>query len=1010
MLSRLRTYFIVAILLLQNISAHATHIVGGDLNYAFLGNNDYEITLKIYRDCFNGLAPFDNPASIGVFDSNNNLVMNLLVNISSQGNIANQITSPCLVPPTNVCYEYAEYITTVNLPPLAGGYQLVYQRCCRNGTIVNLQNVTGVGATYVATIPDQANFAVNSNPVFTNLPPTFICQNAPFHFDHSAVDADGDSLVYEMCFPLDGGSTTNPMPQPPNNPPYVPVVFQPPYSMLDPLGGVPMTIDAINGELTATPNNLGQFVYGVCCKEYRNGVLVSTTMRDFQANVVPCPNITIASIFSPTISCGSLTADFINNSFNALNYKWFFGDPTTLADSSAIPNPSYTYPDTGIYYATLIAYSPLDSNCTDTAIGEVRVYPDFTAAYTIATTPCTNSFSFTDISTGIGGNANYWEWHFGDGTTSSAQNVSHVYNGTGNYNVSLIASTDSGCTDTITQVITVNPVPDAQYNLTIDNCTRLLNAFNNSTGATTYNWYFGDGFTSNAFNTYHNYTSDGTFNVVLIVENDSGCTDTVQQNISFTVLPDAIFSETHGTCDNTVTFTEASVNASGYQWFFGDGNQSSQQNPVNTYALASTYYVTFIASGNGCSDTLIQPLTINPVPVAAYNNPFNCSLTQQFINTSVGGFTYLWSFGDGNTSTDSITSHTYLVPGNYSVILNVTNSFGCIDTASQNVTVQPQSVASFTPAIQNCNPEVSLSNQSTNGFFYLWNFGDGNGSQQLNPIHLYDSAGNYNIRLIVNPGVCADTTSQLIVVTTNPHADASRIEECGLTVNFTNNSRDNTFNLWNFGDGNSSFDIVPNHTYASDTTWQVKLIVINDANCMDTFNLTVRTQLPTIALFDPATDTCEQILSLFNRSEHSNYYLWNLDDGNFSTDKNVVHQYNATGFYNVQLITDPQSVCADTSAMRIYAQGVNESSLFVPSAFSPNGDGSNDEFYVYGYNHCMYYQLLIFNRWGEEIYNSYDLSQGWDGKFNNSDAPAGTYVYILKNATQKFSGAVNLLR
>ena len=191
-------------------SSQATHIVGGELNYTYLGANEYEIRLVVYRDCFNGIPPFDNPASIGIFDSNNMLIQELSVFITIEENIPNFINSPCLQPPSNICYEYAEYITTVNLPPIPGGYQLAYQRCCRNNSILNVFNVANVGATYYTTIPDTSIVSVNSNPRFTNLPPTFICLDAPFHFDHSATDTDGDSLVYELCTPLNGASSANP--------------------------------------------------------------------------------------------------------------------------------------------------------------------------------------------------------------------------------------------------------------------------------------------------------------------------------------------------------------------------------------------------------------------------------------------------------------------------------------------------------------------------------------------------------------------------------------------------------------------------------------------------------------------------------------------------------------------------------------------------------------------------------------------------------------------------------
>ena len=180
--------FTLFLILLASRPAFSTHIVGGEMNYKPLGNGDYEITMLIYRDCFNGQAPFDEPASIGVFDINNQLVTSFEIYLESIETIANAINSPCLIPPSDVCYEVGHYTAIVNLPPLAGGYTLAYQRCCRNHTFINIQNPGAVGATIVATIPDAAAFPQDANPVFKNLPPTFICLDAPFIFDHSATE------------------------------------------------------------------------------------------------------------------------------------------------------------------------------------------------------------------------------------------------------------------------------------------------------------------------------------------------------------------------------------------------------------------------------------------------------------------------------------------------------------------------------------------------------------------------------------------------------------------------------------------------------------------------------------------------------------------------------------------------------------------------------------------------------------------------------------------------------
>ncbi|MFM7767122.1 MAG: hypothetical protein ACKO9S_04600, partial [Bacteroidota bacterium] len=126
-----------ALLFATTKPASATHIVGGELYYRYLGNNDYEIRLTVYRDCYNGIPPFDDPAYVGVWDSANNLIMEVAMSPNDSATVPSTINSPCFQPPGGICVRVANYYAIVNLPPIPGGYQLAYQRCCRNQTILN---------------------------------------------------------------------------------------------------------------------------------------------------------------------------------------------------------------------------------------------------------------------------------------------------------------------------------------------------------------------------------------------------------------------------------------------------------------------------------------------------------------------------------------------------------------------------------------------------------------------------------------------------------------------------------------------------------------------------------------------------------------------------------------------------------------------------------------------------------------------------------------------------------
>jgi gliding motility-associated-like protein len=685
-MSKIRWCFFLFIFFFLGKSS-ATHIVGGEMNYRYLGNNDYEVSLTVYRDCFNGLAPFDNPASIGIFDVNGNLVDAISCFISVQQSVPNVVNSPCLVPPTNVCYEVANYTFITNLPPIPGGYTLAYQRCCRNNSIVNLANVQGTGATYFATIPDQSIAAVNSNPKFINWPPTFICMGAPFTFNHSAIDYEGDSLVYSVYLPYEGADQFDPMPVPPASPPYSHVQYQNPYSLNNVFGGTPLEIDPVTGILKATPSSLGQFVYGISVKEYRNGVLLSETLRDFQVNVVPCPQITVASIFSPTISCGSLVANFQNTSFNAATYQWNFGDPLSLSDTSSLRDPAYAYTDTGDYLATLIAYSGIDPACNDTARGIVHIYPVFESAFDINNHFCDHKFTFIDRSHGIGGIANFWSWDFGDDSTSSDPSPSHVYSNPGQYSVTLITSSDSSCYDTLSKTIYIQKTPIADFGIQLDTCTYTITAIDSSVNASSYRWDFGDGVLDFIDEPNHQYASSGTFTIEQIIVTDSFCIDTAYLSVTIPKLPVSDFTYSALPCDSTIQFTNSSTDGFTYEWDFGDNTQSTDLDPVHTYELAGTIPVNLTSTSiYGCEQTVEKEINFTSFKEAHFNaTQDSCSGLVQFYDVTENAVSYHWEFGDGEFSDVKNPSHTYKGAGDYYPILLVNKESVCLDSTSMKV-------------------------------------------------------------------------------------------------------------------------------------------------------------------------------------------------------------------------------------------------------------------------------------------------------------------------------------
>mgnify|MGYP006266696785 CR=1 FL=1 len=635
-------------------SAEGKHIIGGVMNYACLGNDRYEITLRVYRDgnCTD-CAEFDPIAYMAVYNCSGNCVgasqdnplMSLQVPLLSTTTVE-EPDYPCLIPP-DVSVEEGLYRFELDLPSSPESYFISYQRCCRNVTVSNLIAPGDTGATYFTEITPQAQQICNSSPVFNEFPPIIICAGAPLEFDHSATDADGHQLVYSLCASYDGGGNllTNDLyetcegarPTPSCPPPYNTINFLGPnYSPAMPLGPeANLQIDPNTGLLTGTPTNLGQFIVGVCVEEYDElGNLLSTTVRDFQFNVARCDPTVVAEVGADEVtpdqeyiivSCGENTVGFRNESFQESNiesYEWRFmidGQETSFTDWE----PSVNFPDTGVYYGNLI----LNPNtiCGDTADIRVEIFPAIEADFSFDYDTClAGPTSFTDASFSGSGQITNWAWAFGDGGSSGEVNPVYTYSSPGTFSAALTVTDINECQDTYAQDISYFPVPEliviapseflgcAPAEIFFDNLSTPINE------SYDINWDFGDGGGSSAISPTYTYESPGTYTVGVEIISPLGCqTDTVFNNlITVRPAPVAGFSFTPQRPSNiepVVSFFDESTGASRWEYDFGDGRQSLQPSPVHEYRDTGIYEVRQIVTHpSGCKDTLVQLLDVIP--------------------------------------------------------------------------------------------------------------------------------------------------------------------------------------------------------------------------------------------------------------------------------------------------------------------------------------------------------------------------------------------------------------
>ncbi|MBK8623183.1 MAG: hypothetical protein IPN79_15845 [Saprospiraceae bacterium] len=333
-------FLLSALYVVTNVQA--AHIIGGEVSYACISSNSvtkqttFTVKYTLYRDVLGGGALFDQTALFGLYAKDKNT--NQWVHVQTYSALVTNLSlvslnDPCVTVPSNVRVEKGNYIFNVTIPWDDQTYMISYQRCCRNNSISNLLNPQSTGAVYNIELSPESVKNCNNSPVFNFFPPTVICNNRPLQFDHSTSDIEGDSVVYAFCIPLTSGGqepgdecnsiVPSPFKCPP---PYANVVYSGNYAFDTPMAANPLIqVNPENGFMTGTPNLTGQYVLGVCIKEYRNGVLLTETRRDFQFNVVNCTgvtfnqNITICENDSVTVNnvtyteAGTFTQNFINS-------------------------------------------------------------------------------------------------------------------------------------------------------------------------------------------------------------------------------------------------------------------------------------------------------------------------------------------------------------------------------------------------------------------------------------------------------------------------------------------------------------------------------------------------------------------------------------------------------------------------------------------------------------------------------------------------------------------------
>ncbi|MCS6928081.1 MAG: PKD domain-containing protein [Saprospiraceae bacterium] len=639
-----------------------------------------------------------------------------------------------------------------------------------------------------------------------------------------------------------------------------------------------------------------------------------------------------------TNGCGPLTVQFTStSSSNSTSFQWSF--PGGTPDTSSAQNPTVTYTSPGTYSVTLIVSNAAGAD-TLTRTNFITVGPSPISGFTATTNGFTATFNNTSQ------HANTYVWHFGDGSSSTAQHPEHTYSQDSIYTVTLIASGPCGV-DTFEQAITIVTSPKAGFTASpTSGCSPLTVQFTStsSSNSTSFYWEFPGGTpdTSTAKDPSVTYNAVGIYSVTLIVTNAAG-SDTLTRTDFIAVGPPPPVTNFSVDINGAhAAFTNQSVHATTYHWDFGDGNNSTEQSPAHTYTNDGTYTVTLTATGPCGTSTAVQTITIATPPKAGFtaSPTADCGpLTVQFTSTSSSNAaSFQWSFPSGTpeSSTEQNPVVTYASPGAYSVTLIVSNPQGS-DTLVRNDFIQvfADATASFVSTVNGAS--AAFQNTSSNANSFLWHFGDGNTSNEVNPTHIYAEDGTYTVTLIAANSCNADTFSQTIVIITPPKASfiAEPMTGCGpLMVQFTNTSSANaTSFLWEFPGGTPPSSTEPNPivTYEHPGVYSVVLTASNSAgsSTVEQVDFVVVVGLPT-ASFSAAISSAT--VNFSNHSNSANAYHWDFGDGTTSTQQNPTHVYAASGTYTV-VLTAFNACGTATSTQTI--------TILLPptAAFSPNPMG-----------------------------------------------------------------------
>jgi gliding motility-associated-like protein len=706
---------------------------------------------------------------------------------------------------------------------------------------------------------------------------------------------------------------------------------------------------------------------------------------------------------------------------------------------------------------TTLSVIPIDANGCQGVPDSITLSPDAVpVAFFDNNIACEGGLTeFADGSTVPTGNVAGWEWSFGDGSTSSQETPTHTYDNPGAYFVNLTVTSDNGCTDSYMREVVVSPSPDVAFDAT-NVCEGLANQFTSTTTIPNpgtiaqYYWTYGDGIVDSGFQVTHTYESFGYYNVELNTVSGDGCAAKTVKTVFVHPNPEADFALESACADSGATFFSQSSVAGDldyiaeWDWDFGEdpadpNNFSSSIHPVHAYGNAGTYNVSLtVTTDKGCRDQTFKEVVIYPHPQADYVYDQACEdvVTNFTSSINLGPGTevlnYSWDFGNGmqvegpGRVEASMKYKENGGAGVYTVQLVVTATGNCKDTISKEVIINPEPLAGFqsTNVCLYDSTEFRNDTKLASGSLSSWvyEFGDGSSTFGPNPNHLYFEPGRYAVTLtVISDSGCIDNVTEPVYVFEVPEFSLLQDD----TVCFGDQARllavsDPDFELtWHLD--KTSDEVVnsgPSFITAPmpfTTTYYAQ--ASSKEGCVsDRVPVTAFVRSPEGYELYVSDSALEMPLAIANFSVGTTVgidsYSWTFGDGNTSTASNPSHEYSAPGLYRVKVNLVDEYGCEMSLEDELEVKRI--SAIATASAFTPNNDGINETFFVKMHN-VSNFQVKIFSRTGQLVYESSDPTFEWNGTQEGKDLQEGVYVYMVSgndldgNKVEEI-GTITLLR